>query len=61
MRKGFSRSPSASPFGNPTLLHILHLNIEQEDKGWTRIADSCIAEDDLEKLATNPARITKPP
>jgi len=32
-----------------------------QNKGWTRIADSCIAEDSLEKLATNPARITKPP
>ena len=30
-------------------------------KGRMRIADSCIAEDNLEKLATIPARITKPP
>jgi hypothetical protein len=32
-----------------------------QDKGRTRIADSCIAEDGLEKLATIPARITEPP
>ena len=32
-----------------------------QDRGRTRIADSCIAEDSLEKLATNPARITNAP
>ena len=48
----------ASAFGNPTLTTFLS---NGQDKGRTRIGDSCIAEDGLEKLATNPARITKPP
>ena len=32
-----------------------------QDKGWTRIADSCIAENRLEKLATNPDTFNEAP
>ncbi len=48
----------ASAFGNPTLTTSLSSG---QNKGRTGIADSCIAENSLEKLATIPARITKPP
>jgi hypothetical protein len=51
---GFALS-RASAFGNPTLLTSLS---NGQDEGRTCIADSCIAENGLEKLATIPARIT---
>jgi hypothetical protein len=55
-----SRTPSyrVSSFGNLTLYHPVS---NGQNKGRTRIADSCIAENGLEKLATIPARITEPP
>ena len=55
-----SRTPSyrVSSFGNLTLYHPVS---NGQNKGRTRIADSCIAEDGLEKLATIPDTFNEAP